>query len=72
MPLAVMDASTFKTADQILNYIHINFIAFTFHNLNGGITHSPDQKWYYYPHQKTNEVLVFHQYSKVIRKKTIK
>ena len=47
-PLAVMDARTFKPENQIPYDLHINFIADVFHNLNGAISHSPDQSWYYY------------------------
>ena len=65
LPLAIMDARSFSPDDQVLNYLHFNFLFMIFHNLNGGIIHNPLQKWYYYSHQKTNEVLVFHQYSKV-------
>ena len=64
-PLAVMDARTFKPENQIPYELHINFIADTFHNLNGAISYSPDQKWWYYSRQSTREVLVFHQFTKV-------
>jgi len=64
LPLAVMDASTFSSEYQVLNYAHFNFIFMNFHNLNAGIISNPKQKWYYYSQQKTNEVLVFHQYTK--------
>ena len=60
-----MDASSFKKEDQRASESHVNFLFFIFHNLGGGIAHNPAQKWYYYSHQKTTEVLVFHQYSKV-------
>ena len=33
-----MDASTFEPQNQILNYLHINMIALTYNNLNGGVT----------------------------------
>lgn len=62
-PLTVMDASTFSPEDQIKFENSINFGAFTFNNLGGGIAFSPKQKWYYYSFQDTQEVLVFHQYS---------
>ena len=64
-PLAVMDARTFKPENQIPNELHINFIVGLFHNLNGAISHSPDQSWYYYSRQSTTEVLIFHQFTKV-------
>ena len=60
-----MDARTFEPKNQILNYLHINMIAFIYNNLNGGITFSPTQKWFYYSRQTPLEVLVFHQYTKV-------
>ena len=60
-----MDASTFEPQNQILNYLHINMIALTYNNLNGGVTFNPDQKWYYYARQTPLEVLIFHQYTKV-------
>lgn len=63
-PLAVMDAATFSPQQESLYPIHINFGFFTLHNLNGGIRHRENQKWYYYPFQKESEVLVFTQYSK--------
>ena len=63
-----MDASSFKKEDQRASESHVNFLFFIFHNLGGAIAHNPAQKWYYYSHQKTTEVLVFHQYSKVKNK----
>ena len=64
-PLAVMDARTFKPENQIPYELHINFVADIFHNLNGAISYSPDQSWYYYSRQTTKEVLIFHQFTKV-------
>ena len=64
-PLAVVDASTFSRENQIENHLHMNFIFKEAHNLNGGVSYNPDQKWYYYPHQTSRDVLIFHQYSKV-------
>lgn len=63
-PLTVMDARTFKPQHEDPYPIHINFGVFTLHSLNGAIRHHPRQKWYYYPSQTEEEVLVFHQYSK--------
>jgi hypothetical protein len=63
-PLGVMDASTFKQENQGKNELHINFGAFTFHNLNGVISYDPGQRWAYYAFQTTKEVLVFHQFSR--------
>ena len=62
-----MDARTFHPDNQIPMSYHMNFLFFTFHNLGGAISHSPEQKWYYYSMQSTSEVLVFHQYSKVLK-----
>ena len=58
-----MDASTFDFDYDMPFENTINFIIFTFNNLVGGIAHSPNQKWYYYPFQTTKEVLLFHHYS---------
>ena len=66
-PLAVMDARTFKPDNQVPYELHINFIAGIFHNLNGAISFSQDQQWYYFARQSTQEVLIFHQYTKVSR-----
>ena len=62
-PLAVMDARTFTSDFQTEMFNTIDFVAFEFNNLAGGIAHSPDQKWYYYPFQTTKEVLIFHQFT---------
>ena len=58
-----MDTRTFDFNHDIPMELSVNFLAFTFHNLNGAIKYSPEQKWYYYPFQTTKEVLIFHQYS---------
>jgi len=63
-PLAMMDARTFSPEQERPNPIHIDFGVIKFHNLNGGFTYDPDQRWYYYPYQTEQEVLVFTQYSK--------
>ena len=60
-----MDARTFAQENQIPNHLHINFLAFVFNNLNGAVSHNPQQRWYYYSMQQTSEVLVFHHYTKV-------
>ena len=65
-PLAVMDARTFQPENQILYNLHINMIFTKYNTLSAAISHNPNQKWYYYSKQSTSEVLVFHQYSKVI------
>jgi len=64
LPLAIMDARTFEPGNQILYYVHFNFLFMTIDNLNGAISYNPNQKWYYYARQTTREVLVFHQYTK--------
>ena len=63
-PLALIDASTFEPEYLSANKISINFGLSTFNNLNGAISYSPKQKWYYYSFQTTKEVLIFHQYTK--------
>jgi hypothetical protein len=57
----IMDASTFFLPDpERPYYIHIDFIVFVRHNLNGSKNmHADTQKWYYYSFQKDTEVLVF-------------
>ena len=63
-PLAVLDARTFLREHERPYHVHINFLAFVLHNLNSAIVHAPSQRWYYYPWQTTDEVLIFHQYSR--------
>ncbi|KAL3912096.1 MAG: hypothetical protein SGARI_001326 [Bacillariaceae sp.] len=63
-PLALMDASTFQRKDERPHRLHINFLVFLLHNLNAGFAYDANQKWYYYPYQTEEEVLVFTQYSK--------
>ena len=64
-PLAVMDTRSFHPENLSKNKLHITFMpGITLHNLNGAISHDKAQRWYYYSHQNTREVLVFHQYSK--------
>ena len=60
-----MDASTFSEEDLLPSLFQINlFPLLAINNVGGGIIHSPNQKFYYYPFQDTKEVLIFHQYSK--------
>ena len=63
-PLAVMDASTFQAPHDVPYHLHINLGGFVVHNMNGAIVHDPRQRWYYYAHQRSDEVLVFTQYTK--------
>jgi len=64
-PLALMDARTLKPENLTPMNLQIKlWPLFTFNNLNGLISYSPDQKLFYYPFQTTREVLIFHQYSK--------
>lgn len=63
-PLAVMDARTFKPDQQATAPFSAKFGNFVVNNLASGIKSDRHQKWYYYSYQKSNEVLVFHQYSK--------
>lgn len=63
-PLAVMDASTFSSAQERLNKVHINLGFFQLHNLNGAVKYASDQSWFYYPFQTESEALIFTQYTK--------
>ena len=63
LPLAILDAQTFSPQQETVHPIHIDFGAFTFHNLNGAIQFHPKQQWYYYSMQTDTEVLVFTQYT---------
>merc|ERR1712039_344292 len=63
-PVAVMDASTFKPQQDVPLKMHWNVGAFHYHNLNAAIGYHPDQRWYYYSFQTTEEVLVFTHYSR--------
>ena len=59
-----MDASTFEPEYQTAARLSVNLGFATVNNLNGAIAYSPKQQWYYYSFQNTEEVLVFHQYTK--------
>ena len=61
-----MDARTFNKENEVPFEVHVNFIFMMFHSLGGSIIFDTMQKWYYYSMQTTKEVLVFHQYTKVI------
>jgi len=63
-PLALMDARTFDNEHQSLNKLHVSLGPTIFHNLNGAVSYSPHQKWYYYSFQSTREVVFFHQYTR--------
>ena len=63
-PLAFMDTRTFDNEHQNLNKLHVSLGPSTFHNLNGAVSYSPTQMWYYYSFMTTREVVLFHQYSK--------
>lgn len=63
-PLAIMDASTFLPEHERPYRLHINFGFFRYDTLSGAIVHDPSQKWYYYPFQTSEEVLIFTQYSR--------
>jgi len=63
-PLAMIDARTFNPEDQGLSKNHFSLGFGDTHILGGLISHSPAQRWAYYPFQTTKEVLIFHQYSK--------
>lgn len=63
-PLAVMDASTFHPEHERPYRLHINFGYFRYDSLTGAIVHDSTQKWYYYPFQTSEEVLIFTQYTR--------
>ena len=63
-PLAVVDARTLRAEDQALNKLHFGLGFTTIHILGGLVHYDPRHEWAYFPFQSTNEVLVFHQYSK--------
>ena len=63
-PLALMDASTFKPEDERLLEIHQGSGDTEFNGLDGLPVFSPDQRWYYYPFQTDQEVLLFTHYTK--------
>ena len=62
-PLAVMDVRTMKEELLTMAKTSFNYFFMYFYNLSAGIVYSPEQKWYYYPFQTTQEVLVFHQFT---------
>ena len=49
----------FHKDHQSKNELHINFLAFQFHNLNGAVAYHPRQRWAYYSFQNTKEVAIF-------------
>ena len=63
-PLALVDARTFQPEDQGLNRLHFSLGFGSVHILGGIVHHNPKHQWAYFPFQSTDEVLVFHQYSK--------
>ena len=63
-PLALVDARTVHHEDLGLNKIHFSLGFGSVHVLGGLVHHNPQHQWAYFPFQSTDEVLVFHQYSK--------
>lgn len=67
-PLAVMDFSTFD-ADKIcpvfgeIEQTSIEEHSYSIKFVSGSLKHAEKQKWYYYPNQTVDEVLVFRQYT---------
>lgn len=68
-PLAFMDKSTFRPMEDSVEFrqqmTHIDQGEVRpFKNLGAHIRYNEDQKWYYYPEMKNNEVLIFIHSSK--------
>jgi len=74
-PLAIMDARTFSPDDERALGLHLGIIDFlVFENLRfvwerihfmiSQIVHRASQRWYYYPMQRTDEVLLFTHYTR--------
>lgn len=65
--LAMMDARTMNPEDHVNGEFHLYLDAFglfnIFNSLAGSLKYSPEQKWFYYPHQTIQEVLLFTQWS---------
>jgi len=65
--LAIMDARTLKPEDHINSEVHLYLDAFgllnIFNSIAGALKYSPEHKWFYYPHQTIQEVLLFTQWS---------
>jgi len=67
-PLAVMDASTFHKSQVIpmfgeMSNYSVDGAKQSFKFLSGAMKHSDKQKWYYYPEQTSDEILIFRQYT---------
>ena len=62
-PLFIGDASTLSAADVIPQYQRFENVSAgkvqTVINTAGSIKHSDKQKWYYYPEQTSEEVVIF-------------
>jgi len=67
-PLALMDASTFEPTDsrpfklEFTNTLMNNTVQ-ELRVVSGSPRYRPEQKWYYYPEQTSNEILLFHQWT---------
>jgi len=67
-PLALMDASTFEPTDsrpfklEFTNTLMNNTVQ-ELRVVSGSPRYRPEQKWYYYPEQTSNEILLFRQYT---------
>merc|ERR1712200_294070 len=67
-PLAVMDASTFDPTDAIpfkgeIEQTRMDQSVHQVRFVSSSLKYSPKQKWYYYPEQTTNEILLLHHYT---------
>jgi len=67
-PLAIMDASTFDE-DRVIPFFgeitqeQIGGQKHTIKFVSGSMKHASKQKWFYYPNQTVDEVLVWHHYT---------
>ena len=63
-PLILMDARSGSLNETTTVETHIQIPGNIPHHLISLISYNEAQKWYYYPYQKSNEVLVWHHYNK--------
>ena len=67
-PLAMLDASSISPEDVSVASVTIPSLQRRFEKpvqqMTGIIKHKPEHKWYYYPYQKSNEMILFHHYNR--------
>ena len=63
-PLIVMDARSGSPNDTTTVETHTYIPGKLTHHMSSLISYNEAHEWYYYPYQKSNEVLVWHHYSK--------